>query len=83
MPSITDTFRALLEQRRRRCARLPWAELEAEAVRKGCSTADILFDRTGRSVPGPLPADEARPAPAAELGPIPSHTRAGYAHKPT
>jgi hypothetical protein len=80
MPSIRDTFRTLLEQRRRRRARLPWAELEAEAVRQECSPADIFFDRAGRSVPG-LP--HFREAHAAELAPIGAHNRAGYARKPT
>lgn len=33
-------------------AALPWAELEAEAARQGCSPADIFFDRAGRGIPG-------------------------------
>lgn len=37
-------------------ATLPWAELEAEAARQGCSVADVLFDRAGRPAPN-LSAD--------------------------
>jgi hypothetical protein len=53
MHSIKQTLQA--RQRRRRAARatLPWAELEAEASRQGCSPADVFFDRAGRAVPGP------------------------------
>jgi hypothetical protein len=41
-----------LERRRRRRAKLPWGELDAEAARQGVSPADIFFDRAGRPVPG-------------------------------
>jgi hypothetical protein len=60
MPFVTEKLRALLEQQRRRRARLPWAELEAEAARQGCSPADVFFDRAGRPVAG-LPAIAAAP----------------------
>jgi hypothetical protein len=52
MRLITENLRAVREQRRRRRAKLPWAELEAEAARQGCSPADIFYDRAGRPVPG-------------------------------
>jgi hypothetical protein len=52
MRSINQTLHMLQDQHRRRRARLPWAELEAEAARQGCSAADIFFDRAGRPVPG-------------------------------
>jgi hypothetical protein len=48
MKSIKHTLQSLQERRRRRRAQLPWAELEAEAARQGCSPADIFFDRAGR-----------------------------------
>jgi gas vesicle protein len=54
MNSIRHTLQLLLDRRRRRRATLPWAELEAEAARQGCSPADIFFDRAGRGV-GALP----------------------------
>jgi hypothetical protein len=67
MRSINETLHALRERRRRRRATLPWAELEAEAARQGCSPADIFFDRAGRPVPGlPLVAT-ARAAPDPDL----------------
>jgi hypothetical protein len=40
-----------MHQVRCRCARLPWKELESEAVRQGCSAADIFFDWAGRDLP--------------------------------
>lgn len=47
-------------------ATLPWAELEAEAARQGCTVADALLDRAGRP-PAPLCANnatsEGRPQP--------------------
>ena len=49
MPSLRLTLQNLRQRRR---LRLPWAELEAEARRQGCSPADIFFDRAGRLVPG-------------------------------
>jgi hypothetical protein len=51
MLSIRQTIRVLSERRRRRRPTLPWAELEAEAARQGCSPADIFFDRAGRAKP--------------------------------
>jgi hypothetical protein len=51
MLSITQTIHALTQRRRRRRPTLPWAELEAEAARQGCSAADIFFDRAGRASP--------------------------------
>jgi hypothetical protein len=51
MLSIKRTIHALTERRRRRRPTLPWAELEAEAARQGCSPADIFFDRAGRALP--------------------------------
>ena len=46
----------------RRRARLPWAELEAEARRQGCSAADIFLDRAGRV------AEIERPFPSTGIG---------------
>jgi hypothetical protein len=74
MASIKETFRTLQERRRRRRATLPWAELEAEATRQGCSAADIFFDRAGRPVPGLPPVKGEPPAHAARLAPIPART---------
>ena len=51
MQSIKHTLHGLRDQRRVRRASLPWAQLEAEAARQGCSAADIFFDRAGRPVP--------------------------------
>jgi hypothetical protein len=51
MLSIKQTIHTLSERRRRRRPTLPWAELEAEAARQGCSEADIFFDRAGRAMP--------------------------------
>ncbi len=45
---IGNRARAIRAELQRRRARLPWAELEAEARRQGCSPADIFFDRAGR-----------------------------------
>jgi hypothetical protein len=45
--TIKRSLNAALARRRLRRARLPWAELEAEARRQGCSPADIFFDRAG------------------------------------
>ena len=50
MRTIREIAQALGEQRRRRRAKLPWRELEAEAARQGCSPADIFFDRAGHTV---------------------------------
>jgi hypothetical protein len=52
--TIGQIARAFLQARRRRRARLPWRELEAEAARQGCSPADIFFDRAGRMVGLPV-----------------------------
>ena len=54
MLSIKQTIYTLSERRRRRRPTLPWAELEAEAARQGCSPADIFFDRAGRMVGLPV-----------------------------
>jgi hypothetical protein len=59
MPSIMQTIHALSERRRRRRPMLPWAELEAEASRQGCSPADIFFDRAGRAMPDSPTAGDA------------------------
>jgi hypothetical protein len=40
-----------LYQLRCRCARLPWKDLEAEAIRQGCTAADVFFDWAGRDLP--------------------------------
>ena len=48
MRGISERAQAIREQLRRRRARLPWAELEAEARRQGCAPAAIFFDRAGR-----------------------------------
>jgi hypothetical protein len=83
MPSIRETFHTLREERRRRRATLPWAELEAEAARQGCSAADVFFDRAGRPVPGLPVIAEAQPARDAELAPTRAQTPADCARKPT
>ena len=54
MRTVGEAARDFLEKRRRRHARLPWRELEAEAARQGCSPADIFFDRAGRIVGLPV-----------------------------
>jgi hypothetical protein len=59
MLSIKQTIHALSERRRRRRPTLPWAELEAEAARQGCSPADIFFDRAGRAMPDSATACDA------------------------
>lgn len=45
---MIERVRSYREERRKRRAKLPWRELEAEAARQGCSPADIFFDRAGR-----------------------------------
>ena len=50
------------KQHATRLAKLPWAELEAEAERRDCSAADIFFDRAGH--PGPEPAAPTGPRPS-------------------
>ena len=45
---IGKRARAIRADLQRRRARLPWADLEAEARRQRCSPADIFFDWTGR-----------------------------------
>jgi hypothetical protein len=62
MLSIKQTIHALSERRRRHRPTLPWAELEAEAARQGCSPADIFFDRVGRARPDSPTAVDARAA---------------------
>jgi hypothetical protein len=32
-------------------APVDWDEIEAEAVRRGCTVADVLYDRAGRGFP--------------------------------
>jgi hypothetical protein len=59
MLSIKHTIHALTMRRRRRRPTLPWAELEAEAARQGCSPADIFFDRAGRAMPDSATACDA------------------------
>jgi hypothetical protein len=59
MPSIKQTLHALRERRRRCRPTLPWAELEAEAARQGCSPADIFFDRAGLAMGDPPTACDA------------------------
>ena len=51
MPMTHDGLRGLVHRWRARRAKLPWTELEAEAVRQGCSAADIFFDRAGAAEP--------------------------------
>jgi hypothetical protein len=48
--AIRQLVGLLRETRRIRRATLPWQELESEAVRQGCSPADIFFDRAGRTL---------------------------------
>ena len=48
-----------------RMTRLPWAELEAEARRQGCSPADIFFDRAGQR-DLPLATSQAKVPPEKE-----------------
>jgi hypothetical protein len=83
MPSTRDTFRTLLEQRRRRRATLPWAELEADAARRGCAVADIFHDRAGRPVPGLPGIAEAVPAPDPEVAPTRCETPEPNPRRPT
>ena len=47
MRLITSISRGVGRDRLPR-ATLPWAEIEAEAARQGCTVADVLFDRAGR-----------------------------------
>lgn len=49
---------------------LPWAEVEAEAARQGCSVADIIFDRAGRP-----PGDAAAPTPPPPGAKVPTQNR--------
>jgi hypothetical protein len=55
MLSIKHLLKTRRERRRVARATLPWAELEAEAARQGCSPADVFFDRAARPMTG-LPA---------------------------
>ncbi len=70
MRSIPYRLEAILARRRARRVRLPWADLEAEAARQGCSPADIFFDRAGRSVPD-LPMTPAARAGGEPMSPPP------------
>jgi hypothetical protein len=83
MPSIKQTFHRLQEQRRRRRATLPWAELEAEAARQGCAAADIFFDRAGRPVPGLPTLSDAAAARDRDFAPTPRETPVRDQVKPT
>ena len=74
------TARPPLTRRQRRAARrakLPWAELEREAARQGCSAADIFFDRAGRPVAG-LGSSAPAVAPAPDPTTAPWQTLAPY-----
>jgi hypothetical protein len=83
MPSIKQTFHRLQEQRRLRRATLPWAELEAEAARQGCSAADVFVDRAGRQVPGLRTLSDAAAARDRGFAPTPRETPAPDQVKPT
>lgn len=50
-----------LKWRRANRAALPWDELEAEAARQGCSSADIFFDRAGFGEPEPFAPEAEAP----------------------
>ena len=82
MRSPKQALHALKAQYRRRRTALPWAELEAEAARQGCSPADIFFDRAGRQagrVPTMPGAEEASPTSAsspAQRFPVKARSRA-------
>lgn len=41
MAEIVDSWEMAAEP-------VDWDELEAEAVRQGCTVADVIFDRAGR-----------------------------------
>lgn len=67
---MTRGFSELRARRRRRRAKLPWKELEAEAARQGCSAADVFFDRAGRVTGEPATVNDApRARGARELEP--------------
>jgi hypothetical protein len=83
MRAIRQTLRALQEWRRVRRATLPWAELEAEADRQGCSPADVFYDRAGRPVPGLPGVADAVPAPDPEPAPIRRETPESNPRRPT
>ncbi len=71
MRPLARALEAMLARRRVRRARLPWAELEAEAARQGCSAADIFFDLAGLNVPD-LPATPAACAGQEPTSPPPA-----------
>jgi hypothetical protein len=73
MHSIKRALHARRERRRLSRATLPWAELEAEAIRQGCSSADVFFDRAGRDVPG-LPVPDIGSPPEDDQAPTRSDT---------
>lgn len=83
MRSIKQTLHTLRDQRRRRRATLPWAELEAEAARQGCSAADIFFDRAGRPMPGRPVLRAAAAARDRDLAPAKRQVRAPAPRQPT
>ncbi len=74
MRSITYGLETILARRRVRRVRLPWADLEAEAARQGCSPADIFFDLAGCSVPD-LPMTPAARAGGEPMPPPPPPPR--------
>ena len=57
---IAQRAQAIRADLHRRRARLPWAELEAEAHRQGCSPADLFFDWAARASEPELGAPGAR-----------------------
>ena len=57
---IAKRAQAIRADLKRRRARLPWAELEAEARRQRCSHADIFFDWAGRMPERDLTTPRAR-----------------------
>jgi hypothetical protein len=67
MRSIRRRLQTLFDHRHVRHAKLPWAELEAEADRQGCSAADIFYDRAGHR------AAHLALAPTAESDTISAH----------
>jgi hypothetical protein len=50
MRSIKRLLHMLIDHHHVRHAKLPWAELEREANRQGCSPADIFYEVTVQRV---------------------------------
>lgn len=69
MRSIKHVLKARKERRRLSGVTLPWAELEAEASRQGCSPADVFYDLAGRAAPEPAPLHITLPQEEAEWEP--------------